>query len=225
MRCAARKPNLADVKIYHNPPGGHLFDRRVSSRTAAAREHAGAAGRVGARLELLRRISPASPPRAADAVTSSAPGGHATIRHKAPQSVRCPLPRYAIYNASDVSTGRTRFPTTTECPQPMRGPAYTAQELQDAHEELDFPDAFRDATPVPRAARAGRRHLAGHDRDELVGPDGRTGRRASPAHRQAGEEQGDRARRRRVGSGDGLRARASSATTSASSRRASVSAA
>ncbi|HUR35928.1 MAG TPA: alpha/beta fold hydrolase [Vicinamibacterales bacterium] len=25
----ARKPDLADVKVYHNPPGGHLFDRRV----------------------------------------------------------------------------------------------------------------------------------------------------------------------------------------------------
>ncbi|MFN7983641.1 MAG: alpha/beta fold hydrolase [Vicinamibacterales bacterium] len=29
----ARKPQLADVKVYHNPPGGHLFDRRVSSIT------------------------------------------------------------------------------------------------------------------------------------------------------------------------------------------------
>lgn len=27
----ARKPDLADVKVYHNPAGGHLFDRRVSS--------------------------------------------------------------------------------------------------------------------------------------------------------------------------------------------------
>lgn len=26
----ARKPELAEVKVYHNPPGGHLFDRRVS---------------------------------------------------------------------------------------------------------------------------------------------------------------------------------------------------
>ena len=25
----ARKPDLADVKVYHAPPGGHLFDRRV----------------------------------------------------------------------------------------------------------------------------------------------------------------------------------------------------
>jgi len=24
----ARKPELADVKVYHNPPGGHVFDRR-----------------------------------------------------------------------------------------------------------------------------------------------------------------------------------------------------
>jgi dipeptidyl aminopeptidase/acylaminoacyl peptidase len=29
----ARKPDLADVKVYHDPPGGHLFDRRVSSLT------------------------------------------------------------------------------------------------------------------------------------------------------------------------------------------------
>lgn len=29
----ARKADLADVKIYHNPPGGHLFDRRVSPAT------------------------------------------------------------------------------------------------------------------------------------------------------------------------------------------------
>lgn len=29
----ARKPDLADVKVYHNPPGGHLFDRRVLSAT------------------------------------------------------------------------------------------------------------------------------------------------------------------------------------------------
>ena len=29
----ARKPDLADVKVYHNPPGGHLFDRRVSALT------------------------------------------------------------------------------------------------------------------------------------------------------------------------------------------------
>jgi dipeptidyl aminopeptidase/acylaminoacyl peptidase len=29
----ARKPDLSDVKIYHNPPGGHLFDRRVSPVT------------------------------------------------------------------------------------------------------------------------------------------------------------------------------------------------
>lgn len=29
----ARKADLADVKIYHNPPGGHLFDRRVSPTT------------------------------------------------------------------------------------------------------------------------------------------------------------------------------------------------
>lgn len=27
----ARKAELADVKVYHNPAGGHLFDRRVSS--------------------------------------------------------------------------------------------------------------------------------------------------------------------------------------------------
>jgi dipeptidyl aminopeptidase/acylaminoacyl peptidase len=27
----ARKPDLSEVKIYHNPIGGHLFDRRVSS--------------------------------------------------------------------------------------------------------------------------------------------------------------------------------------------------
>ena len=26
----ARKPNLADVKVYRSPPGGHTFDRRVS---------------------------------------------------------------------------------------------------------------------------------------------------------------------------------------------------
>jgi dipeptidyl aminopeptidase/acylaminoacyl peptidase len=26
----ARKPDLSDVKVYHNPPGGHMFDRRVS---------------------------------------------------------------------------------------------------------------------------------------------------------------------------------------------------
>jgi dipeptidyl aminopeptidase/acylaminoacyl peptidase len=25
----ARKPDLSEVKVYHNPPGGHLFDRRV----------------------------------------------------------------------------------------------------------------------------------------------------------------------------------------------------
>ncbi len=29
----ARKPGLADVKVYRNPPGGHLFDRQVVSRT------------------------------------------------------------------------------------------------------------------------------------------------------------------------------------------------
>jgi dipeptidyl aminopeptidase/acylaminoacyl peptidase len=29
----ARKPDLAEVKVYHNPPGGHLFDRRVSTVT------------------------------------------------------------------------------------------------------------------------------------------------------------------------------------------------
>jgi dipeptidyl aminopeptidase/acylaminoacyl peptidase len=29
----ARKPDLSDVKIYRNPPGGHLFDRRVSPAT------------------------------------------------------------------------------------------------------------------------------------------------------------------------------------------------
>ncbi len=29
----ARKPQLSDVKVYHNPPGGHLFDRRVSPVT------------------------------------------------------------------------------------------------------------------------------------------------------------------------------------------------
>lgn len=29
----ARKPDLAEVKLYHNPPGGHLFDRRVSPNT------------------------------------------------------------------------------------------------------------------------------------------------------------------------------------------------
>jgi len=29
----ARKPELADVKVYHNPAGGHLFDRRVSPVT------------------------------------------------------------------------------------------------------------------------------------------------------------------------------------------------
>ena len=29
----ARKPELSDVKVYHNPPGGHLFDRRVSAVT------------------------------------------------------------------------------------------------------------------------------------------------------------------------------------------------
>ena len=31
----ARKPDLADVKVYHNPPGGHLFDRRVLPLTGA----------------------------------------------------------------------------------------------------------------------------------------------------------------------------------------------
>ena len=29
----ARKPDLAEVTVYHNPPGGHLFDRRVSPAT------------------------------------------------------------------------------------------------------------------------------------------------------------------------------------------------
>jgi dipeptidyl aminopeptidase/acylaminoacyl peptidase len=29
----ARKPALADTKVYENPPGGHLFDRRVDPRT------------------------------------------------------------------------------------------------------------------------------------------------------------------------------------------------
>jgi len=29
----ARKPDLADVKVYHNPVGGHLFDRRVTPGT------------------------------------------------------------------------------------------------------------------------------------------------------------------------------------------------
>jgi dipeptidyl aminopeptidase/acylaminoacyl peptidase len=29
----ARKPDLSDVKVYHNPLGGHLFDRRVSPAT------------------------------------------------------------------------------------------------------------------------------------------------------------------------------------------------
>jgi dipeptidyl aminopeptidase/acylaminoacyl peptidase len=29
----ARKPDLADVHVYPNPPGGHLFDRRVSGAT------------------------------------------------------------------------------------------------------------------------------------------------------------------------------------------------
>jgi dipeptidyl aminopeptidase/acylaminoacyl peptidase len=29
----ARRADLADVKVYHNPPGGHLFDRRVSPVT------------------------------------------------------------------------------------------------------------------------------------------------------------------------------------------------
>jgi dipeptidyl aminopeptidase/acylaminoacyl peptidase len=29
----ARKPNLAETKVYSNPPGGHRFDRRVDPRT------------------------------------------------------------------------------------------------------------------------------------------------------------------------------------------------
>jgi dipeptidyl aminopeptidase/acylaminoacyl peptidase len=29
----ARKPNLAEIKLYRNPPGGHTFDRRVSPAT------------------------------------------------------------------------------------------------------------------------------------------------------------------------------------------------
>src|SRR6185436_1942566 len=29
----ARKANLAETKVYKNPPGGHLFDRRVDART------------------------------------------------------------------------------------------------------------------------------------------------------------------------------------------------
>jgi hypothetical protein len=29
----ARKSNLADVKVYHSPLGGHLFDRRVAPGT------------------------------------------------------------------------------------------------------------------------------------------------------------------------------------------------
>ena len=29
----ARKPELSDVKVYRSPPGGHLFDRRVSPTT------------------------------------------------------------------------------------------------------------------------------------------------------------------------------------------------
>ena len=29
----ARKPTLAETKVYENPPGGHLFDRRVDPRT------------------------------------------------------------------------------------------------------------------------------------------------------------------------------------------------
>jgi dipeptidyl aminopeptidase/acylaminoacyl peptidase len=29
----SRKPALADVKVYRNPPGGHLFDRQMSART------------------------------------------------------------------------------------------------------------------------------------------------------------------------------------------------
>ena len=29
----ARKPQLADTRVYENPPGGHLFDRRVNPST------------------------------------------------------------------------------------------------------------------------------------------------------------------------------------------------
>jgi len=29
----ARKPQLAETKVYENPAGGHHFDRRVDSRT------------------------------------------------------------------------------------------------------------------------------------------------------------------------------------------------
>jgi hypothetical protein len=27
----ARKPQLSETKVYHNPPGGHTFDRRVTA--------------------------------------------------------------------------------------------------------------------------------------------------------------------------------------------------
>ena len=50
----ARKPPLAETKVYENPPGGHTFDRRVDPRTLAAGEHAGAAGFVEARLGVPR---------------------------------------------------------------------------------------------------------------------------------------------------------------------------
>ena len=29
----ARKPALAEIKVYSSPPGGHTFDRRVRPRT------------------------------------------------------------------------------------------------------------------------------------------------------------------------------------------------
>jgi len=29
----ARKPELAETRVFENPPGGHLFDRRVNPAT------------------------------------------------------------------------------------------------------------------------------------------------------------------------------------------------
>ena len=46
-----KKPDLSDVKVYSNPPGGHLFDRRVTPGTWApdtSREHEDSWARVWA---------------------------------------------------------------------------------------------------------------------------------------------------------------------------------
>ena len=77
----ARKPTLAETKVYENPPGGHMFDRRVNPTTWEPEntpEQRDSWNRVWAFLD--RKLEPPLTPAAVRAARVDRPGTRLTMK-------------------------------------------------------------------------------------------------------------------------------------------------